>query len=140
VTLLTLFTDLLSADPTLLNALAGLSNITILAPSNNALAAFTNSSAGMSAATNPGLLAATLTYHVLNGTYRSTDITNKTAFVHTLLNNATYANVTGGQVVGALSNGSAVDIYSGLLSSSLVSQAVSHMSPICIDFLTYSLQ
>ena len=120
---LSILTSLLSAQPQLVQSLGSARNITILAPNNAALAAFTNSSAGLAAAANPAAVAALLTYHVLNGTVRSSDITNTTAFVPTLLNNATYANVTGGQVVGAKSNGTTVSIYSGLLSESHVVQA-----------------
>lgn len=72
------------------------------------------------------MITALLTYHVLNGTIRSTDIMNMTTFVPTLLSNETYANITGGQVVGARSNSTNVNIYSGLLTESTVSTAVSH--------------
>jgi uncharacterized surface protein with fasciclin (FAS1) repeats len=116
---------LITAQPDLVAALSSAQNITILAPNNAALGALTNSSAGMALATNPSAVAALLTYHVLNATVTAADITNMTAFVPTLLSNATYANVTGGQVVGARTNGSAVGIYSGLLSESNVVQAVS---------------
>jgi len=120
---LSILTSLLSAQPQLVQSLGSARNITILAPNNAALAAFTNSSAGLAAAANPAAVAALLTYHVLNGTILSTAITNTTAFVPTLLSNATYANVTGGQVVGAKSNGSAVNVYSGLFGESHVVQA-----------------
>ena len=116
---------LLQADPALLTVLGGLSDITVLAPSDAALSTFLNSTAGAAAGSNAELVAALLTYHVLNGTVPSSAITNTTAFVPSVLNNSTYSNVTGGQVVGAQTNGSSVNIYSGLLQKSTVTTAVS---------------
>jgi hypothetical protein len=49
---------LLSSQPDLTGQLAGLNNVTILAPSNEALSAFVNSSAGQGLTSDPGLLAA----------------------------------------------------------------------------------
>jgi hypothetical protein len=77
------------------------------------------------AATMPGALAALLTYHVLSGTYPASAFTNISAFVPTLLTNTSYANVTGGQRVGGISNGTDVLISSGLLQQSKVTTAVS---------------
>lgn len=116
---------MITAQPDLVSALTSAQNITILAPNNAALGALTNSSAGMALAADPTAVAALLTYHVLNATVRAADIMNTTAFVSTLLSDSTYANVTGGQVVGARTNGSAVGIYSGLLTESNVVTAVS---------------
>lgn len=61
-----------------------------------------------------------MTYHVLNGTIRSTDITNTPAFPKTLLTNSTYTNVTGGQVVKAETEDGGVVFTSGLLMQSKV--------------------
>lgn len=116
---LSALTSLLTANPALVETLSGLSDITILAPSNQALAAFTNSSAAAAAA-DPAIISAILTYHVLNGTIPSSALTNMTQFVPTLLTNETYANITGGQVVGARLNGTTANIYSGLLQESTV--------------------
>jgi len=117
---LSLLTGLVTGVPGLADSLSEASNITILAPSNAALQAFLNSTAGMAAGGNPETVAALLMYHVLNGTYPSTAVTNATQFLPSLLSNETYTNVTGGQVVGAKSNGSEVSFYSGLLQSSKV--------------------
>lgn len=54
---------LLTANPDLAGQLGALSNVTILAPSNEAFSAFTNSSAGAAAA-DPAILTAVLQYHV----------------------------------------------------------------------------
>jgi len=118
-----MLTTLIAANPSLLQTLNGLSNITVLAPSNSALGSFLNSTAGMAAGNDTSLVANLLTYHVLNGTYPASAFSNTTAFAHTLLTNMTYANVTGGQVVGAKLNGTEVNIFSGLLQSSTVTTA-----------------
>jgi uncharacterized surface protein with fasciclin (FAS1) repeats len=118
------------------SALGSASNITILAPNNEALATFLNSSTGEAAATNPGLVTALLTYHVLNGSYPASAFTNTSQFLPTLLMNTTYANVTGGQRVEARLNGSSVEIFSGLLAKSTVVTAV---RPIHISHFAISL-
>lgn len=61
-----------------------------------------------------------MTYHVLNGTIRSTDINDTPAFPKTLLTNSTYTNVTGGQVVKAETEDNSVVFTSGLLMQSRV--------------------
>merc|ERR1712093_920478 len=116
-------TSLISADPALLEALGGASNITILAPSNDALATFLNSTAGAAAATDPAAVAALLTYHVLNGTYPASAFTNTSQFIPTLLSNSSYSNVTGGQVAEARLRGETVSVFTGLLSPSNVTVA-----------------
>ncbi|KAK7706295.1 hypothetical protein SLS64_007635 [Diaporthe eres] len=115
---------LLGQYPDLAQTLGGLSNITVLAPNNAALSALLNDSSVTAAvAADPGLVPAILTYHVLNGTYRSTDITDTPAFPKTLLTNSTYTNVTGGQVVKAETEDDSVVFTSGLLRQSRVATA-----------------
>ncbi|KAL1845418.1 hypothetical protein Daus18300_014540 [Diaporthe australafricana] len=112
---------LLGQYPDLAQTLGGLSNITVLAPNNAALSALLNDSATTAAvAADPGLVPAILTYHVLNGTVRSTDITDTPAFPPTLLTNTTYTNVTGGQVVKAETEDGGVVFTGGLLMQSKV--------------------
>jgi uncharacterized surface protein with fasciclin (FAS1) repeats len=108
----------------LVQGLSSAQNITILAPSNEAFAAIGNETV-QALASNTGLLTALLQYHVLNGTYLSSAITNQSAFVPTLLTNGLFTNVTGGQVVEAVTTGDNVTFFSGLLSNSTVSTAVS---------------
>lgn len=115
-------TALVAADPALLAALGAATNITILAPNNNALSALTNSSAGQAFAARPGAIGALLTYHVLNGTYYSAGLPEK-AFVPSLLTNSSWTNVTGGQVVEVLKSGSGVSLSTGLLHTSNVVKA-----------------
>lgn len=118
-------TTFLGLAPELLQALSNATNITILAPSNEAFASFANSSLAADVASDPGLLAAVLQYHVLNGTYTASQITNQSAFIPTMLQNTTYSNVTDGQVVEAILIGNETVFYSGLLQNATVTQAVS---------------
>ncbi|KAF3051086.1 hypothetical protein E8E11_011189 [Didymella keratinophila] len=106
----------------LVQGLSSAQNVTILAPSNEAFAAIGNETV-QALASNTGLLTALLQYHVLNGTYLSSAITNQSAFVPTLLTNELFTNVTGGQVVEAVTTGDNVTFFSGLLSNSTVSTA-----------------
>jgi uncharacterized surface protein with fasciclin (FAS1) repeats len=108
----------------LVSALTGLTNITILAPSNAAFAAFLNTTAGKAAAADPSAVAALLTYHVLNGTYYASAFTSTPLFIPSLLTNTSYANVTGGQVVEAAVVNSSVVFTTGVLATSTVTTAV----------------
>lgn len=116
-------TTFLSLSPSVLEALSNATNITILAPSNEAFTEFGNTDLGRLVANDSSLLAALLQYHVLNGSYEASRITNESSFLPTLLNNETYANVTGGQVVQAVKIGNETVFYSGLLQNSTVTTA-----------------
>ncbi|KAK2016190.1 fasciclin domain-containing protein [Colletotrichum eremochloae] len=109
---------LLGSQPGLVQALSQAKNITILAPSNQALEAFI-AKAG-AAATDAGLVAAILQYHVLNGTYYASSFTEEPQFIPTLLQNETYTNVTGGQRVQAQTIGGNVTFFSALRENSTV--------------------
>ncbi|KAI4157481.1 MAG: hypothetical protein L6R39_000666 [Caloplaca ligustica] len=110
--------------PGLAGVLGSATNITILAPSNDAFAKFMESPAAAALAANDtAAIQALLTYHVLNGTYPASAVTQTPAFIPTLLNNSAYANVTGCQVVEAVRQGDNVVFYSGLLSNSSVETA-----------------
>lgn len=118
-------TSFLNLNPALIQALSSAQNITILAPSDEAFAQLINSSAGEALTTDAGLVSALLQYHILNGSYTAAQITNLSVFVPTLLNNETYSNVTGGQVVEAVKIGNDTVFYSGLLQNTTVTTAVS---------------
>jgi uncharacterized surface protein with fasciclin (FAS1) repeats len=120
---------LIGGFPELLRGLASARNITILAPSNDAISALLNSTLGKSLANDTGLTQAVLQYHVLNGTYHASDVTNTSTFIPTLLTNTSYTNVTGGQVVNAIRTGDNVTFFSGLNMNSTVVQAVSVPKP-----------
>ncbi|EKG20288.1 hypothetical protein MPH_02406 [Macrophomina phaseolina MS6] len=116
-------TTYLGMFPDILTTLSGVSNITILAPNNDAFGKLLASPIGSQLASNPALIQSVLTYHVLNGTYTSNQITDDVAFIPTLLTDPAYANVTGGQRVGVETEDDNVIIYSGLLQNSTVTQA-----------------
>src|SRR3954468_19201489 len=68
--------SLLQQQPDLLRTLGGLSDITVLAPSNDAFSKLLSDPAVASAVqSNPSLVSALLTYHVLNGTFFSSALT-----------------------------------------------------------------
>lgn len=115
--------SLLQQFPAVVSTLANATNITVLAPSNAAFSTFLTPAVNISIQADAGLVSAVLSYHVLSGTIRSTDITATPAFAKTLLTNATYTNVTGGQVVKAQSQGGGVVFTSGLLKESRVTTA-----------------
>lgn len=101
------------------------SNITVLAPNNEALMKLMNSS--MLEDADMGMVPALLMYHVLNGTYMSDNVTDTPMFLPTMLMNSTYANVTDGQVVEVMSEGDTVSFYSALKAQSNVTEAVSFL-------------
>lgn len=116
-------TAIVSTFPQLVTALGSATNITILAPSNAAFAKFLNNSGANATLGNTDLVQAILSYHILNGTINSTQITSNATFVPTHLNSPLLANVTGGQRVEALNNSGTVQIISGLLATSNVTKA-----------------
>lgn len=115
---------LLEASPDVANALGGAQNITLLAPSNDAISAL-NSSGILSSGSEEGLIQALLNYHVLVGVFNSSSITETPAFPATLLNDTAYANVTGGQVVEVRAEDDGVEVISGFKNSVNVTEAVS---------------
>ncbi len=122
---LSTLTSLVTADPELLAALGSASDITIMAPSNAAFeAALAMPEISQAVAADPGLIRAILQYHVLAGVFAAADIPESKTFVASLLNDTTYANVTGGQVVGVMREGEGVTVYSGAGAESTVTTAV----------------
>jgi uncharacterized surface protein with fasciclin (FAS1) repeats len=121
-------TQYLGLYPQIVEKLSTLTNITLLAPSNDA---FTKLLSGPAAAQinaqNTGLIAALFTYHVLDGKYLSTAITTTPAFIPSILVDPTYTNLTSGQRVEGVMAGKDVVFYSGLLQKSTVTQAVRHI-------------
>jgi uncharacterized surface protein with fasciclin (FAS1) repeats len=115
---------LLQASPDIANALGGAQNITLLAPSNDAIGAL-NSSGVLSSGGQEGLIQALLNYHVLVGVFNSSSITETPAFPATLLNDTAYANVTGGQVLEVRVEDDEVVAISGFKNNVTVTEAVS---------------
>lgn len=95
----------------LLGSYSNMKNITLLAPSNEALARLNTSGVAITSE----LVQALVNYHTLNGTILASELNNVTSvFPHTHLTNPTYSNVTGGQVVEALLVNKTAYFFSGL--------------------------
>lgn len=118
---------LLAGQPELVEALSAATDITILAPSDEAFSAFLNTTMGNTTAQDPAAVAALLTYHVINGTFFASNFTDaeKPLFAPTLLSDEMYANVTGGQRVKSMVMDGNVHIFSGLGENSTV------VTPVC---------
>ena len=110
----------------LLRDLNRLRNVTILAPSNDALEELLkDKSVASMVSDNSSYVTDLLQYHILNGTYYASNITDMdmAAFVPTLLTNSTYTNVTGGQRVEVMAENDTVSFYSGFRAQSNVTKA-----------------
>uniref|UniRef100_A0A8H7KDL8 FAS1 domain-containing protein n=1 Tax=Bionectria ochroleuca TaxID=29856 RepID=A0A8H7KDL8_BIOOC len=101
--------------------LNSLTDITILAPNNDALKTFLGNTSVSDI--SPQQIGAILSYHVLNGTYYSDNVTDTPSFLPTLLNATEFTNVTGGQVVEAIKTDNNVTFLSGFRKQSNVTQA-----------------
>merc|ERR1712014_292940 len=113
--------DLVGNYPDFAAALASREDVTILAPSNDALETLMNSDAA-SMLDNDQFVQALLRYHVINGTVYASNITQTPIFAPTYLNSSMYSNVTGGQVVEARREDGEVQFVSGLKQVSTVAQ------------------
>jgi uncharacterized surface protein with fasciclin (FAS1) repeats len=107
--------------------LNSLTDITILAPNNDALKTFLGNTSVSDI--SPQQIGAILSYHVLNGTYYSDNVTDTPSFLPTLLNATEFTNVTGGQVVEAIKTDNNVTFLSGFRKQSNVTQAVCGTTP-----------
>ncbi|KAF5000621.1 hypothetical protein FDECE_11158 [Fusarium decemcellulare] len=115
---------LLKSQPALARTLGRLRNVTILAPSNDAIEALLNDTSVTNMIdADPGAIGAILQYHVLNGTYYASNFTDTPVFAQSLLNNQTFENVTGGQVVEGVAVDDTVSFYSGFRAQSNVTEA-----------------
>lgn len=114
----------LKTQPDILSTLSTADNVTILAPSNAAFGAFMKTPMAMMA--NNSTIKALLSYHVLNGVYRSRDFMEMPHFLPTMLMDQRFANFTMGgmQVVEAVVEDGDYSLYSGLHMKSPVSMPV----------------
>lgn len=97
-------------------------DVTILAPSNAAFAKLPYSTLGSAFQTNESdIIRAVLEYHILPGIHPLGSYNGSFSFNPTWMKNHTYANVTGGQVVGGVQQAGDVNVYtSGMGSRSTV--------------------
>lgn len=116
--------QILQIYPNVASTLAEATNVTVLAPTNEAFQAYLESVGVQLSAVTEDQVAALLQYHVLNGTVLAANITESPTFVNTLLTNTTYANVTDGQAISAQVQNDSVIITSGLKTEATVVQPV----------------
>lgn len=118
----------------LADKLAAASNITIVAPTNDAFAKVPRNipeGEAIEFKNNTIAIAALLSNHVFKGVYPASAVTNVPTFAQTLLDNTfvdqrqPFSNFTGGQYNGLVKNGKDVCIISGEQTISTVTQAVS---------------
>lgn len=121
---LSTLTTLVTQQKGLLDTLEKATNITILAPSNEAFATFLASPDYAKYKNNSDAISALLKYHVLKGTYPASAFKSTPVFVHSLSEDKKFSNVTGGQVVEGVLKGNVVEIISGELAVSKVIKAV----------------
>ena len=103
--------------------------LTVLAPSNEAFVKFLSRPENAAAAKDKDTLKALLTYHVLVKELPASAFTSTPTFVSTGLRNKTYEQVTDGQVVEGVLDGTDVKIISGLRAESTVVKAVGSPKP-----------
>ncbi|KAL6709841.1 hypothetical protein ACN47E_000626 [Coniothyrium glycines] len=130
---LSILLDALSIVPDFATLLTGLSDITILAPTNTAfeklLAAGLNAENQAVSTRDPDGVSTLLSYHVINGTVTSADFSNIPTYTNTIFNQSysifdvIRTNVTTGQNVGYVLDGETPKFLSGELRSSTVVQA-----------------
>ncbi|KAK3994823.1 FAS1 domain-containing protein [Cladorrhinum sp. PSN332] len=117
-------TTWLESQELVYNLLANAEDVTLLAPSNNALQQLNNSPLANELLSNTEFLTAFLSYHVLNGTYYASNLTSAPLqVIPTLLDLAGYGNITGGQKLIAQSSDGGVSFISGGGSKSTVQSA-----------------
>ncbi|KAK4032119.1 FAS1 domain-containing protein [Parachaetomium inaequale] len=104
----------LASQSLVFQILTNVQGVTLLAPSNNALSQLYSTPLATQLASDPNLLTAFLSYHVLDGVYMMSDFTNApVASMPTFLNMAGYSNVSGGQVVESRAQNGAVTFLTG---------------------------
>ncbi|KAK4139786.1 FAS1 domain-containing protein [Dichotomopilus funicola] len=104
----------LASEALIFDILNSAQGITILAPSNNALAALYSTTLPTQLALDSNLLTAFLSYHVLDGVFFASDfLNNPVASAPTFLNMQAYSNVSGGQVVQSRSQNGGITFFSG---------------------------
>ncbi|KAM4062092.1 fasciclin domain-containing protein [Hirsutella rhossiliensis] len=110
---LSTLTSLINDLPALGETFSSQSNLTILAPSNDAFAMLLkDEKAAALVMSDPAFVANLLSYHILNGSLLANDFSETPAFAKTLLTDGALTNVTGGQVVAAKTANNAVSISS----------------------------
>jgi hypothetical protein len=105
-----------NASTSLTKLLSSVNNFTFLAPSNSALEKWLSRGGSISS----DVIEMTLRYHLLHGRFPTLSFTEEPQFVHSFLENKTYTNVTGGQVVEIFSKNGQAQAVSGNKSISII--------------------
>ena len=115
-------TTYLNLFPDFQEQLAGMTDITLLAPSDAAFAGTLANDSLTELTANEDMITSLFSYHVLNGTYSNFSIMPE--FIVTALMQGPYSNVTGGQAVEVIassnSTNATVSFFSGLLQESMI--------------------
>ncbi|KAK0666879.1 FAS1 domain-containing protein [Cercophora samala] len=107
-------TSFLQSEEVIYELFANAQDVTLLAPSNEALARLNATPLANELLSDPNYLTAFLAYHVLNGTYYASNLSSApTQFIPTILDIAAYSNVTGGQRLQVQSSDGGVSFVSG---------------------------
>lgn len=104
----------------LAQVLSTLTNVTLLAPNNNAISSLLSQPGANETISNQDAITALLTYHVLNGTHYADSFLNTSQFLPTYLTNTAYANIEGGQRVEARLSDNNVTFFSALKQNATV--------------------
>jgi hypothetical protein len=117
----------LATQPLIASVLGRAGEVTLLAPSNDAISAISESPFGTQLEEDSSLLTAYLAYHVFPGVWPLEALADATdpVFPMTLMNYAGFANVTGGQVLRSVVRDGVVFLGSGGGAESPVIAAVS---------------
>ena len=100
---LTNLTSLLNSYPNVYKNLSSQQGVTIFAPSDLAFSKIDSSVLGPAFSSNyTDFITQLLFYHVASGVHPASSLTGSFQFLPTLLNNQTYTNVTGGQVIAVV--------------------------------------
>lgn len=83
--------------PNIAGALGNATNITFLAPDNDAINALLADNSTSELLKDEDYVKALLFYHTLNGTYRTGDFSDEDRFIPTYLTNASYTSLAEGQ-------------------------------------------
>ncbi|KAL8723305.1 MAG: hypothetical protein Q9225_000357 [Loekoesia sp. 1 TL-2023] len=106
------FTTLLTSYGDIYANLSFQSDVTILAPDNDAFNKIPYSTLGPAFEANQSqIVRSVLQYHVLPGLHPSTSYNGTFSFDKTWLQNTSYTNVTGGQMVGGVQQSGPVNIF-----------------------------
>jgi len=118
-------TTYLGLVPNLYTSLLNATNVTLLAPDNDAFSKLFNGSQGQALTADANLIEALFSYHVLQGTYYASNFTTTPQFITTDLSPSTHLTLlVPGAAVEGVKVGNETIFYSGILGQSRVTQAV----------------